>query len=299
VAEEYKTIVDGEYTNNAVFSSEHCPTTSSFRHCPKKQITHGDKFRAEQTVNAQIAWAAQVGRQDKSDAEWAALTAAVEDPNLDSFEILIAQIERAATPDGRCEKALRRWLQHRGTWAGGKSYRGRSWLWNLETILPRYFVATEMWYQSRTHAYDHHAIASIWSTRGANNLLKGRVTNKTNRYGLPKYCDRASDAISAILYLLLQFYDVADGEDCKPTVVMVSSIVLGRAAACLLQSVRDSAAPKEAATVFSRALESFGDKGPETCHSFAKQYDIVFAVFTSRGRAPYTKGRCARVKDFL
>ena len=91
VAEEYKKIVDGEFTNNAVFSSEHCPTTSSFRHCPTKQITHGDKFRAEQTVNAQIAWAEQVGRQDRSDAEWAALTAAVEDPNLDSFEILAAR----------------------------------------------------------------------------------------------------------------------------------------------------------------------------------------------------------------
>ena len=80
----------------------------------------------------------------------------------------------------------------------------------------------------------------------------------------------------------------SDGEDCKPTVVIVASIVFGRAAAYILQTVRDSAVPKTAATVFSRALDSFGDKGPVTCHSFAKEYDIVFAIFRSRGRALYT-----------
>lgn len=32
-------------------------------------------------------------------------------------------------------------------------------------------------------------------------------------------------------------------------------------------------------TVFTRALETFGSSGPDTCHPFAHRYDVVDAVF--------------------
>ena len=105
----------------------------------------------------------------------------------------------------------------------------------------------------------------------------------------------------SILFHLLDFYDPMDGAHCKPTVVMVASIVLGRATgahdgvphcytAWLLQQIRDSAAPSEPESVFTRSMELFGCEGPRTCHPFAKKIDIVQAMFVKRDKKPFCTG---------
>ena len=137
--------VDTENTNNAVFKSPDCPSTSSFRHWKKSQITYADKRRAQQSVEAQIAWAEQAKRKDKDDAEWDDAAAQTANPGLDEFELVLEKMERSKTADGRCEKALQRLLHHRGTWAGSTSYRGQSWLWYVQKLLPRYYGHAKAW----------------------------------------------------------------------------------------------------------------------------------------------------------
>ena len=287
--------MDAEYTNNDAFNSPVCPSTSSFRHWKKKQITNSDKVRAQQTVVAQTEWAKQVNRKDKLDAEWSDAAAQTANPDLDEFEVILEKMERSKTADGRCEKALRRLLQHRGTWADSTSYRGASWLWYVQRLLPRYYAAAKVWSTIEVHRIK----AKLWSANGTR-LLKGKSTSKNNLYGLPAYCDQAFDAAGSILFRLLDFYDPRDGAHCKPTMVMVASIVLGHATspngvphcytACLLQRIRDSDAPPEPKSVFSHAMDLFGCEGPRTCHPFAKEFDIVQAVFDKRAKKPFCSG---------
>lgn len=299
IAQEFKKIVDAEYTNNNAFKSPDCPTTSSFRHWKKKQITYSDKLRAQQSVEAQLGWARKAKRKDKTDAEWADAAAQTANPSLDDFEVLLEKMERSKTDDGRCEKALRRLLHHRGTWAGSTSYRGKSWLWYVQKLLPRYYARAESWSAIAVH----RRRANMWSANGER-LLKGKSTKKrtkkNNAYGLPSYCDQAFDATTSILFRLLDFYDPMDGAHCKPTVVMVASIVLGQATgvdgvphchtAWLLEQIRDSDAPSGKESVFTRAMDLFGCEGPRTCHPFAKQFDIFQALFTKRDKQPFVTG---------
>ena len=134
----------------------------------------------------------------------------------------------------------------------------------------------------------HRQNAALWNVRGR--LLKGRTTVKRNRYGLLHYCVGACNALKTILRILISFHDpVVDGDDRRPNVVWVSSIVLGcnpvkRTKFCLsaylLLKIRNSDAPDPKNNcVFSRALETFGLEGPETTNNVVAQYDIVDAKF--------------------
>ena len=126
----------------------------------------------------------------------------------------------------------------------------------------------------------HRTLASLWNSRGR--LLKGRATSKKNPYGLSQYCCRAATSVQIVLKILMSFYDPkVDEEHQKPTVVWATSIVVGSMVASLMQRIRESPAPTEKESVFSLSLKTFGDKGPITCHPYARKYDIVLATFTT------------------
>ena len=145
-----------------MFKSPDCQSTSSFRHWKKSQITYADKRRAQQSVEAQIAWAEQAKRKDKDDAEWDDAAAQTANPGLDEFELVLEKMERSKTADGRCEKALQRLLHHRGTWAGSTSYRGQSWLWYVQKLLPRYYGHAKAWSTIAMHRpHLQHLLAAL------------------------------------------------------------------------------------------------------------------------------------------
>lgn len=47
----------------------------------------------------------------------------------------------------------------------------------------------------------------------------------------------------------------------------------------LMDEIRNSNAPVEKESVFSRAINAFGIEGPDTCHRLWRKYDIVMATF--------------------
>ena len=263
-------------------------------------MTAADRKRAKQSVSVQLNWAHQKRRQDLDDDEWDALRAEVKNPNLDAFKLHLAASERASTPEGRCEKALCRWLEHKGTWAGSTSYCSKtnySWLWYVRHLLPRYYAQTEVWRTSKDSYHKHRAV--LWSSNGTR-LLKTKAVQKRKKiYGLSSYCASAAATTKVVLEKLSGFYNPEDdGEfNCKPTVALAASIVLGHVKRgvtglkfCiighLLQSIQDSAPPPEKSDVFSRALEMFGSSGPSSCHAFAHKYDIVHATFVGEEAHP-------------
>ena len=132
----------------------------------------------------------------------------------------------------------------------------------------------------------HRNAANLWSNRGSQKLLKGKVTEKTNPFGLPVFCSRTADLTTVVLLRLHQFYDPLDGDGCIPTVVLATRICVGRNAASLLQHVRDRNGPTVKSDVFSRALTFFGSAGPVTCHPFARKYHILHAVFSKYSPHP-------------
>lgn len=166
------------------------------------------------TVQVQTAWAAGAGRKDQGDLAWDAAAAATANPNLELFKADLARDERAASPEGRCGKALTRWL-NKSTWSGSGSYCNNSalpWIWYVKNLLPRFYNATQTWYASksaigvtcylrglrfrmlgepgwrkrvrrggkivrlRRRITTHQESADLWNRSGR--LLKGRVTSK-------------------------------------------------------------------------------------------------------------------------
>ena len=286
VAELHKNILTEEYLPTD-FEDADCPTTSSHRDDKEGRITAPDRRRAKKSVEVQLDFAQHNRRRDLGGAEWDALRAQVLNPNLDSYKLILAKKKRASTPDGRCEKALSRWLKHRGTWAGSTSYGSKtnySWLWYVQHLLPHYFQRTEAWRTSKDSYFKHRAF--LWSSRGTK-LLKGKVSQQRSVYSLPAYCIGAAKTISIVFNKLLSFFNPEDGEDCKPTVPLTANIVLGAVQrdsiiGYLLQTIRDSAAPAAKPDVFSDALELFGSSGPITSHPFTHKYDIVQAMHVRR-----------------
>ena len=55
----------------------------------QKQITASQRQRAEETIDIMETWADGANRRDKSEEDWDALRAEVENPNLRDFEKLL------------------------------------------------------------------------------------------------------------------------------------------------------------------------------------------------------------------
>ena len=256
--------------------------------------------RAKKSVEVQVEWADQRGREDLDDTAWADARAATKNTNLEAYAAARAKSDNAKTPDGRCEKALQIWLQRRSTWAGScfSSKSQLPWLWYVQKLLPRYHTATKAWRKPRRHitvksylqnyrfvrrgvpTRVHRISAQLWSARGR--LSKGKVAAKHNRYGIMAYCETAAVAIKIIFGRLLAFHDPeVDDPTTKPQIVWAASIVLGSSMVNQqLESIRARNGAKVKPNVFTRALEVFGSSGPTTCHPFARQYGILQAVFS-------------------
>ena len=154
------------------------------------------------------------------DACWAAARADTKNTNLEEYAVARAKAEHAKTLDGRCEKALKFWLERRSTWSGS-CYSNKSqlpWLWYVKSLLPRYHTATKAWRKPRryitvvpyTHNFRfvrrgaptcvHRVSARLWSVRGK--LSKGKVVAKYSSYGIASYCERVVTAVNTILHRL-------------------------------------------------------------------------------------------------
>lgn len=81
----------------------------------------------KKSVVVQITWAKQKEHKDLDDDAWNVLRAEVVNPNPDSFKVTLASMECDFTSDGRCENALRRWMeyQYQDVTSG---HMGRQWI---------------------------------------------------------------------------------------------------------------------------------------------------------------------------
>ena len=64
-----------------------CPTSRSTQRVKDKQITAGQRQRAQETVDIQETWADGAGRIDKEEEEWSRLREDVANPNLHDFKL--------------------------------------------------------------------------------------------------------------------------------------------------------------------------------------------------------------------
>ena len=271
--------------------------------------------RAKQSAEVQIDWANQRGREDLDEAGWAAARAATKNTNLDEYAVERAKVQHAKTPDGRCEKALKFWLERRSTWSGSFSNKSQlPWLWYVKKLLPRYYSAVKTWRKPRryinavSHISNfrfvrtasptrvHRVSARLWTRSGK--LSKGRAVAKDHRYGIMCYCTQAATDIKTILSRLIAFHNPEiDGPGRTPNVMWATSIVLRSSMVNYqLRSIRERDTPTGKSNVFTRAVEVFGSSGPATCHPFARQYGILKAVFSHHEPHP-TSDRALGLKQ--